>query len=227
MNVDLSRDYASPPPGPRRSGCFMPTGCLVALALVAILLVGGGLYLYFNFRSIVGGMIAGAVTETITASQLPDEQKQRLIARIEQLKDDFIANRVTYEQLGRIAERIADSPILPIGMVYFMEQQYVEPSGLSTQEKHDARRTLERVARGVYEKDISHDKLDQMIAPISTIDAEGNRELKEQVTDEELRAFLKNAKAEADAAEVPDEPFHVDLADELDKAIDGVLKNEP
>ncbi len=48
--------------------------------------------------------------------------------------------------------------------------------------------------------------------------------LNQQLTDDELKAFLEKAKAKADAASIPDEPFEVNIADELEKAIDKVLK---
>lgn len=53
---------------------------------------------------------------------------------------------------------------------------------------------------------------------------DGSEQLKERLTDAELKAFLEKAKEKADAANVPDEPFEVNIADELEKAIDKALK---
>lgn len=118
------------------------------------------------------------------------------------------------------------SPILHVGMVMLAEEKYVKPSGLSDEEKADARRTLDRLARGVHEKKISETELEQVGAPITVTKPDGSTELKETVTDEELRAFLKLARDKADEHEVPDEPFDVNIAEELEKAIDSALEQK-
>jgi hypothetical protein len=58
---------------------------------------------------------------------------------------------------------------------------------------------------------------------IATRGSNGEWQLRENLTDEELRAFLAAAKAEADKAEIPAEPAEFDPSDELKKVIDSTL----
>ena len=43
------------------------------------------------------------------------------------------------------------------------------------------------------------------------------------MSDEELRAFFKEAKAQADAAQIPPEPEDIDPSDELKRIIDQAM----
>ena len=124
-----------------------------------------------------------------------------------------------------VGTAIAESPLLPVGLVVAFEKGYVEPSALTAQEKADGSITLQRLARGVYERKISENDLRGVMNPISVKRANGNTELKkpDQVTVEELRTFLKTAAEKADAASVSKDPFTVDIAAELEKAVDGAL----
>ena len=58
---------------------------------------------------------------------------------------------------------------------------------------------------------------------ISTKKPDGNREFKQKLTDDELRAFIEAVTQTADEAGVPAEVPEIDFADEFDKAIDEAL----
>jgi hypothetical protein len=85
--------------------------------------------------------------------------------------------------------------------------------------------SLQRFARGVFEKSIPTSAIDEVTGPISTKDAQGHTQFKQQLTTEELEEFIAAAKARADSAKVPNEPFQINVADELDKAIDKAMAN--
>lgn len=224
MNVDLSDQYDPPPHRRAATGGGCGRGCITAVVVVLILVGVGVTYVVFNFKSLAARAVAMIIEKTIEESDLPADQKLKLIARVGRLRDDYLDGKITDEQLRRVAEEIADGPLLLVGTVYFIETQYVAKSGLSEEEKKAAKLTLQRVARGVHEEKISEDKLDPMFRIVSTTDADGNVELKETVTDAELRDFLKLAEKEADNAEIPQEPMQIDLAEELDKAIERAMK---
>ena len=218
MNLDLQTEYDPPAYKKPPSGCGK--GCLiVSLICLAILLIGGT-YVALNFKSLGARAVAYLVKKTIEESHLPADQKQSLVNRVDRLRDDFIDGKINDEQLKRIAEEILQGPLLPVGMVMFIEQQHVASSGLSEEEKKQAHLTLQRLARGVIEKKIPYANLDPLFKAISTIDAEGNQELKKKLTDKELRDFLTLAQREVEAANISEEPLKIDLAKELDEAIE-------
>ncbi len=93
--------------------------------------------------------------QAIQQSQLPDDQKTRITKRVDGLADDFKNGKITFEDFGKVLEQIGDSPLLPLAMVYGAEEKYLKPSALSKEEKDAGVRSLQRLARGVAEKNIT------------------------------------------------------------------------
>ncbi|MFW6058817.1 MAG: hypothetical protein ACODAQ_01465 [Phycisphaeraceae bacterium] len=206
------------------TGAKIGLGCGVAALVCVFICAGGVWWTYSNARRLASGAVTSIITTAINDSNLSAEQKQRLVERVSDLKDRYDTGQITMQQLGRVAEELAESPLLYVGMVMFAEQHYIATSSLSDQEKEQARRTLDRFARGLHEEEIDPQVIDHVTDPIATTDAQGNRQLKEHPTDDELRTFLARAREEADNADVPDEPFEVDLADEFDRAVERALQ---
>lgn len=207
----------------RRGGVAM--GCLIAFAIVVILLIAGGIWLAGNWRWMVANPIRNAIIAEIDASALPDDQKQQLRGDVELMTDQFKSGAISLEELGRVGEQLERSPLLQIGAVYVVRSRYIEPSGLSEEEKADAGLHLERFARGIYEKSISADAVDRVIEPISDARAGDGRELRapSAVSDADLREMVTRAKQSADEAGVPLERFEIDVAAEFRGAIERGL----
>jgi hypothetical protein len=92
---------------------------------------------------------------------------------------------------------------------------------MTQEEKTDAILTLQRFARGVVEKKISKSEVEDVVKPVTKLKGNGRWELKENPTRMELDQFIANAKAKADGVMIPEEPYELDIADELHKAIKG------
>jgi hypothetical protein len=75
----------------------------------------------------------------------------------------------------------------------------------------------------VVEKSISPQSIRDILAPVTVQGPNNQIQLKQKVTDEELRQLFKNAKNQADSAKVPDEEYKINVGDELTKAIDKAL----
>ena len=120
-------------------------------------------------------------------------------------------------------EKLVESPLLHLGMVYAFENMHVAPSDMTADEKQAAKRSLQRFARGVFEEAIDPSEVHQVFALITTPDGQGNRQIKQQLTRQELDTFLAAVTAEADEAQVPDEPFAVDVATRIEEAVDEAL----
>jgi hypothetical protein len=71
----------------------------------------------------------------------------------------------------------------------------------------------------VYEKKIPHDEVDEVVKPIADLKGNGKWELKDHPTPMEIDQFIANAKARADSVNMPNEPFDLNIAEELRKAI--------
>jgi len=210
----------------RRRGCGCGS-CLLAMFLlglssIAICGVGG----YLGFKSLPS-WTHGAIVAAVNDSDLDQESKRSITADMDRLLKEYNAGKVSSEQLGQALDELGESPVLVLVMVYATMKSYVEPSGLSDEEKSDAKLAFQRVARGTFEKSIDPDDLEEAFNFISKKDFNGNRQIKSRVTDEELRSLVKECRRVADEAEVPDEPYQVDVAGEVKRIVDRAVGIEP
>jgi hypothetical protein len=220
---------APPPAGNRGCGCFL--GSCLGVVIVCLLLCGGvigGAVIFREriFQAIKGPLVdaaSKAAEQAVTDSQMSPEDKQVVREQVRRVAGAYKRGQITTEQVIEIMESLAQSPVFVVAVVYVVEQKYVVPSGLSEEEKTAAHRTLQRTARGVYEEKITENQLDAALQHIATKNAEGKYELKEHVSDEELRAFLAECRRLADEAEIPDEDFEVNIGEEFKKAVDAEL----
>lgn len=216
-----------------RRGSFK-TGCLIAVGVVLVLLIGGGIFVATQWKGWAAAGIT-AMAEGITQqSDLPQDQKDKVLTSIKGVADDFKAGKITTEQLGKVMEEVVSGPLLPVGIVAAAEEKYMKPSGLSQEEKDAGKRTMQRFARGLFEKKVAEADAQKVLEPISQghlhISVNGQQtttkqdfRLKDKVNDAELRDFLARAKAKSDELQIPDEEYKVNVADELDKAIKKAL----
>ena len=219
------RDFERPISLPtERSGCgkFM-MGCGCALAGLLVVVIGVGVWVSFNWKTWTADWSKAVTAQVVAQSSLNPEDKARIIKRIDSLADDFKSGKLTLEQAKRVMKQIAQSPLFPIAMVMAAEEKYVKPSGLSADDKAAAQITLQRLARGAFEKKIAEADLQEVMQLLMQKQPDGSQQLKQTLTDTELTAFLDKAKEKADKASVPDESFDVNIADELEKAIDRAL----
>ena len=126
-------------------------------------------------------------------------------------------------QLGEFFQNLVQSPLMTTLAMSMVDKKYIEPSGLSDEEKTEARVTVQRFMRGAIDQKISEADVEKAMAPVSDRKPDGNMELKEKVTDDELKSFLATAKEQADAAGIPEEVEAVDPSDEFKRIVDQTL----
>jgi hypothetical protein len=124
-------------------------------------------------------------------------------------------------------QSVMESPLLPLGVMAGVEAGHLGKSGLSAEEKEGAKTAMSRFARGVADKNLSMDDLKEPFKHIGTYTTgpgtSQNFRIKDKVTDEELRAFVASLKEKADKAGVAAEVTPIDIATEVEKAIDEGL----
>ncbi len=212
-------------PGQKSGGCRnIAIGCGIAVLVVVIIGGVAGWYIGRNIKSWSAQGIAAVLESGIREMQLPADQEQRLLAKVDYLKNEFIAGNITFEQLGEIGLRLSEGTFFQAGMIHLAETQYIQPSGLSDEEKVEGSLAMQRILRGFcVDETISDQDIEEVMIPITYEEPDGTRQLKDNLTDDELRTFIDLAEEKADAAGVPDEPYKVDLAAEFERAIDEVL----
>jgi hypothetical protein len=164
-----------------------------------------------------------AMVSVVEQSDLPPDQKRRIVVQIDRLVGEYKAGRVNFQQLQQVAEEFSESPLFGLLMVLAASEKYIEPSGLSADEKNDARIAMQRVARGVYEKLITPDKIEPLLDFVSRKDSQGNRQFETTVSDENLKNMIAECRRLADDAKVPEGAFEIDAAAEVEKAVDRAI----
>lgn len=215
------------PPPQRTGGGWLPAlliGCLVTFVIGVCVCGGVVWYVMRNAKAIASDVARGMIVSVVEESELDEEEKQAIIAQVDRVADKYKSGEISTEDLGRIMEELAESPLVGAIMIYSIEAKYVAPSGLSDEEKEQARATLQRVLRGVYDEMIDPNELEPLMEQMTIEMPDGNRQLKESVTDKELRDFLAECKQKADDAEVPDEPYEVKISEEFRRAVDSALR---
>jgi hypothetical protein len=198
-------------------------GCLWTFAVLAILAVIGGFWIARRSRQWVADVGAGVVKQSIEASALPAAEKSELGAQIDRVAAAFRDGQLTRAQVQAIIELFVASPLATTLVVEIAEHQYFARSALSEEEKIHGRRALRRFARGVIDNAIPEASRDATLALVADEQRDGGWQLRNRVSDLDLRAFLAKAQADADAAGVAEEPAAVDPSDEVRRIVDQAL----
>jgi hypothetical protein len=232
-------------PRSSRNGNIL-VGCLVALAIALVILIAGVVIVVFNWRGWTASGMTHLITTGLDQTQISQIEKDEIIAHIDTLVTRFENKDVTIEQLANVIEEIVESPLLPSAMVMSADAMYIENSELDEAEKEQSKIELLRFAQGLFDESIEPEAFNDVLEPISTdspddddivlnisFDANGQTSTTyairsaDEVSSEDLRAMIANAKAKADEAGITETPEPIDLSNEIAIAIALALDEDP
>lgn len=224
----MSPEPASPSPN---KGCGVGSclliGCLGIVLVSIIVPCIAGVWFYYNGGKMIAGAARDMIVKVVEQSELEAEDKKEVVAQVDRVVDAYKQGKITMEDLGKVMEELAKSPLLPLAMIYGVEEKYIKPSGLTDEEKEEGRLSLQRVARGAFEKKINEQELEPLLDEVSYKTGPNNqRQFKDTLTDAELKQFLGKAKQLADDKGLPEEEFRVKIGSEFKKAVDEALKGK-
>ncbi|UCG04850.1 MAG: hypothetical protein JSV83_13060 [Desulfobacterales bacterium] len=201
------------------------SGCLIAVVVVVLIIVGAGIFVAKNFKSWAAEGITAAMSMMIEESDLPEVERFEIIEILNQVKEEYLAGDITIEELGHILEAMTSCPAIAMGIVIQFEASYVAISSLSDGEKNEATLALNRFAQGLTNGLVGWEEIEDIIAPISETDAEGKQTLKDpgSVTDDEIREALAAVKRAADNAGIAEELVEVDISESFRTTIEEAL----
>jgi hypothetical protein len=201
------------------------TALLVGLVAFILIIVAVVVYAVNNYNVLIAHGITAGMNAVINNSAIPGQEKAEVTRIINQLKEDYLAEEITMEELGLVLEAIGTCPALPIGLVVQFEQSYVVPSGLSAEEKKAAGLHLNRLARGLADGRLDWSVSEEILTPISDPGEDGKRNLRSPslVTDIEILEVLVTAKEFADEAGISEEHIEIDISDEFRKSVEEAL----
>jgi hypothetical protein len=215
---------------PERKRSFWQTcliGCLGVSAVLLLLAVVGGFWVSRHWRGWFADFGSHAINQGIDSSDLPPKEKAEVKEQVDRVAKAFGEGRISNDQASAIIKKLIESPLMPSFVVMAVERNYFDHSKLSDEEKVEGRKSLKRFARGVFDDKIKDSGIDKLLAHVADRKAGGRWQLRSTVSDDDLRAALAEAKAQADAAEIPPEPENIDPSDEVKRIIDEGLKDAP
>ncbi len=205
-------------------GCLRPflIGCAI-LGVMVLGALGAGAYLLIHKRHEVAAagiqLIAGRMIED---SGLSTQQKEQLRAQIDRATRRLSEGRLTLEQLRRIHGSFETGKLGILVLTATINSKWLEEVGLSSEEIKMGRRSAQRVQRGVVEGKIAPQSQEKLLRSIAGAEEGERREL----TVEEWHAVFVGLDAMADAASIPDDPYLLNLPEELRKLVDEILGEE-
>jgi hypothetical protein len=213
---------------PSRSWAPCLIGCGIT-GLVVLLLCGGTVwYVTSNFKNIAVNLVASTAKKAIEDTKMREEDKKDVIAQIDRVAEGYKKNQINEQELGKIMEGMAKSPLMMVLIVYGVTYDYINRPGQDADVKAEAERTLQRIARGTAEGTIKEEDLKK---PFSSIAEDPNQQVqpgqppqpKQQLTDEDLKKFLEDLKTLADEKAIPDEPYELNVGKEIKRIVDEAV----
>lgn len=224
------------PPPKSGSGCGwgLLIGCLGSVVLMIVLCAGVGLYVRNNADKWIAGIVREGIVAVVRESEIPAAEKTEVIAQIDRVVDAYKARKINQQDLEGIFQQLQESPVFVLISVWGIEQAYLAPSGLTAEEKEFGRLVVQRAMRGVVEKKVSQEAIGAAVpgtkgeadadgadGPLPGDNAPGGPE--ERLTDDEVRQMLSQLKQLADDAQIPEEPYTVDIGDAMKQVVDKAL----
>ena len=213
-------------PPPNRVVPATPTrtkipGCLLALLIFAgimlVVLIGGGLTLYFAAGTIFkhgASFVIDEISESITQdSQLPPTEKDQIKRVLGDLSSKVKSGEVSFERMGEITKKLLEGPIYSVILAAGFEAHYLTNLNLSNDERAAAHNTLKRFASGLASGSIPQEEANQIFTAITkpdsaessdeSGDSSSTFELRLDLSPTEAKEVLAKMKASADRAQVP------------------------
>lgn len=199
-------------------GCL--TGCLITLGISAVLCAGVGYYVYQNASTFAIQAIRTGVQAALEDSGLPQEEQDAIMVQFERVVTAYENGEMTLEEMGEMMQDLAESPMMSVIVFEAIELKYLNSSGLSEEEKTEAKQTLARIVRGAQEEKLTKQEIQELARHImKETDDPDQQELKSRMSDEELRAFFADAKQLADEKEIPEDV----VPEKISEVIRGIL----
>lgn len=201
-------------------------GCLAALGVVAVLVVIGGIVLWMNWKGWSASAMNATMKAAVQESKLPAGQQTRINTQVDQLTAAFEAGDVTMEDLMEVVQALDGHPILPVGLLEYVETNSLKAEGLTDEERAAGELATQRIQRAMVEGQMVLADLDPILEPISQRDADGDLQPLQNPTAPQVRLYIEAAQKKADELNIPAEPYQVDVAEQIERLINDTLGRE-
>ncbi len=215
-------------------------GCLTALGIFLIVVIIATVFVIRMWRGWAAGWMESGLETALIEMKIDDAEQGEIMGHVNTLMTRFKDKEIGFEELALVVESIAESPLVGAAIVGGVDAMYFKESGLSEEEKTEGRVQLARYAQGLREKSIDPDTLESVLDSVSTATPDGddiqinvpeklNITLRsaDEVSDDDLREVIAQARAKADEAAIDEVPEKIDISDTLGVAIANALNEDP
>ena len=210
---------------PARRGNLL-VGCLAVLGVVAVLAVVGGIIVFMNWRGWMSAGMNSAMKTAVAESQLSPEQAGRINTQIDQLTDAFNSGDLTFEDMAKVVQALENHPLLGVGVLEFIEYNSLKTPGLTDEERAAGTRATQRLQRGMIEQGLTIKDIEAVLEPVSQRDSDGDLQPLQNPTAPQVRLYIDAARQQADDLGIADEPYDVDVAEQIERLINDTLGRE-
>jgi len=205
-----------------KAGCCLK-GCLIAGGIFLIVLLLLGFWVSRNWQRWAADLGSEVLNQIIDEADWSKPEKEEVKQQVARLAGAVRNGNLTGEQLGQVMQLILESPLLTSIVVAGIEKEYIEPSGLDEAEKEAGRVALRRFMRGMIVQKISEDDFEEAMSKIADKGPNGEWQMRDAATDDQLRELIQLVQDKSDAAEIPEEVEDVDPSAEMRRIIDTAL----
>lgn len=124
-------------------------------------------------------------------------EKGRAIQNATALEVWHSLERFSEQELGKLIGRLAESPFIMDKLMQAAEAQFLNQPGLNNNEKREARSVFRLFICAMVMEKVGKGTIDEMTALLFKRKPNGDRQLNQNVSNDELRAFIKLARREA------------------------------
>ena len=194
------------------AGLSMPF--VAMLALVALIGITALVLIGRNPQAFV----ASVLVERVGMMTVPDEQKQHMVTVIYEVRDRLAAEEITHEQARNIGKELGQAYDLNAALFYYVADRVQRHPEYTGRDPEAMTRQLQRLVRGVVEGKIDGNTINELAPLISD-----RGRPKQAVPAADLERLEQQARALADEAGVPDEPYDVDAGALFEAAVRRAL----
>ncbi len=209
----------------RRAGALKVVLIILGVLFAGCILVCAGCFalLYYKGKPIMVEAFRQELAAPLDSTRLPDTQKKRIQACIDRLMAEVKDGKKGLTELTLIATELDSGPYDELTLLELARDRI---AGLLEDDEarwKSASLVIDRFARGIAEGRIAEERVDRVLDSLTDKSDPTSPKIKRSLTEVEAEDFLEAAAKEADRARIPDEPYEVDLAGELEKVVNKVL----
>jgi len=209
----------------RRGGALKVILIILGVIFAGFILVCAGCLTlaYYKGKPMMVEAFRQEIAAPLDSTRLQETQKKRIQACIDRVMGAVKDGKAGFIELTTISTELEAGPYDELTLLELTRDRI---AGLLEEDEprwKNASQVIDRFARGIAEGRIADDRVDHVLDSVTDKSDPTGPKVKRALTEVEAEDFLEGAAKEAERAKIPDEPYKVDLAGELEKVVNKVL----